>query len=118
MVDENKVRGYALCMIEDPVEPNLIFVGTENGLWISFDNGSTFQQWKNSYPSVSTYDLAIQEREADLMVATFGRSLWVFDDIRPFRKLAANKGMAITDTITVFTAARRLSGRVQTGYRL
>ena len=34
-----KCRGYALCMIEDPVEPNLIFVGTENGLWISFDNG-------------------------------------------------------------------------------
>jgi len=71
MVDETKVRGYALCMIEDPVEPNLIFVGTENGLWISFDNGSTYQQWKNSYPSVSTYDMAIQEREADLVVATF-----------------------------------------------
>jgi photosystem II stability/assembly factor-like uncharacterized protein len=118
MVDENKVRGYALCMIEDPVEPNLIFVGTENGLWISFDNGSTFQQWKNSYPSVSTYDLAIQEREGDLIVATFGRSLWVFDDIRPFRKLAANKGAAITDTITVFNApdAYQAEYRPATGY--
>jgi len=51
MVDETKVRGYALCMIQDPVEANLIFVGTENGLWVSFDNGSTFQQWKNGYPS-------------------------------------------------------------------
>jgi photosystem II stability/assembly factor-like uncharacterized protein len=118
MVDENKVRGYALCMIEDPVEPNLIFVGTENGLWVSFDNGSTFQQWKNSYPSVSTYDLAIQEREADLIVATFGRSLWVFDDIRPFRKVAANKGSAITDTITVFPApdAWQAQFRPATGY--
>jgi hypothetical protein len=38
-VDENKVKGYALCMIQDPVEPNLIFVGTEHGLWISLDNG-------------------------------------------------------------------------------
>jgi len=102
MVDENKVRGYALCMIEDPVEPNLVFVGTENGLWISFDDGSTFQQWKNGYPSVSTYDMAIQEREADLVVATFGRSLWIFDDIRPFRKIAAGKGAAITNPITVF----------------
>jgi photosystem II stability/assembly factor-like uncharacterized protein len=118
MVDENKVRGYALCMIEDPVEPNLIFVGTENGLWISFDNGSTFQQWKNSYPSVSTYDMAIQEREADLVVATFGRSLWLFDDIRPFRKIAADKGLALTNTITVFPApeAYQAQFRPATGY--
>ena len=42
LVDENKVKGYALCMIQDPVEPNLIFVGTEQGLWVSFDNGNTF----------------------------------------------------------------------------
>lgn len=118
MVDENKVRGYALCMIEDPVEPNLIFVGTENGLWISFDNGGTFQQWKNGYPSVSTYDMAIPEREADLVVATFGRSLWVFDDIRPFRKLASNKGGALTKTLTVFPAgdAYQAQYRAATGY--
>jgi photosystem II stability/assembly factor-like uncharacterized protein len=118
MVDENKVRGYALCMIEDPVEPNLIFVGTENGLWISFDNGSTFQQWKNSYPSVSTYDMAIQEREADLVVATFGRALWVFDDIRPFRRVAANKGTAITNTVTAFPTpgAYQAQFRPATGY--
>ncbi len=118
MVDENKVRGYALCMIQDPAEPNLIFAGTENGLWISFDDGSTFQQWKNSYPSVSTYDLAIQDREADLIVATFGRSLWVFDDIRPLRKIAATKGAAITNTVTAFPApvAYQAQYRPATGY--
>jgi photosystem II stability/assembly factor-like uncharacterized protein len=118
MVDENKVRGYALCMIQDPVEPNLIFVGTENGLWMSFDDGSTFQQWKNGYPSVSTYDMAIQEREGDLVVATFGRSLWLFDDIRPFRKLAGGKGAAITNAITVFPApdAYQAQFRPATGY--
>ena len=104
MVDENKVKGYALCMIQDPAEPNLIFVGTENGLWVSFDNGVTYEQWKNGYPSVSTYDLAIQEREADLAIASFGRALWVLDDIRPLRKIAANKGMAITNTITAFAS--------------
>ena len=42
MVDEKKVNGYALCMIQDPTEPNLIFVGTEHGLWISFNNGYFF----------------------------------------------------------------------------
>ncbi len=94
LVDDKKVKGYALCVIQDPVQPNLIFVGTENGLWISLDNGDKFQQWKNGYPSVSTYDLAIQEREADLVIATFGRSLYVLDDIRPLRKLAADKGIS------------------------
>ena len=104
MIDENKVKGYALCMIQDPTEPNLIFAGTEQGLWVSFDNGSNFQQWKNGYPSVSTYDLAIQEREADLCIATFGRAMYVLDDIRPLRKAAAGNGVAFTKPLTVFDA--------------
>ncbi len=90
MVDDTKVKGYALCVLQDPVQPNLIFVGTEQGLWVSFDNGNKFQQFKNNYPSVSTYDLAIQEREADLVIATFGRALYILDDIRPLRAAASN----------------------------
>jgi photosystem II stability/assembly factor-like uncharacterized protein len=101
LADEKKVIGYALCVLQDPTEPNLIFAGTEQGLWVSMDNGATFQQWKNGYPSVSTYDLTIQEREADLVIATFGRALWVLDDIRPLRKLAATKGIA-NKTFTAF----------------
>jgi hypothetical protein len=118
MIDENKVKGYALCMIQDPVEPNLIFVGTEHGLWISFDNGSTFQQWKNDYPSVSTYDLAIQEREADLVVGTFGRAIYIFDDIRGLRKAAANTGNSFTKKLTLFQApaAYMANYRAQSGY--
>jgi len=102
MVSESKVKGYALCMIQDPVEPNLIFAGTEQGLWVSFDNGAAFEQWKNGYPSVSTYDFAIQEREADLCIATFGRALYVMDDIRPLRKFAAGGGKTATKKLTVF----------------
>jgi photosystem II stability/assembly factor-like uncharacterized protein len=118
LIDENKVKGYALCVIQDPTEPNLIFAGTEHGLWISLDNGVSFEQFKNSYPSVSTYDLAIQEREADLVIATFGRALWVLDDIRPLRKAAANKGMKFTNPITVFKApdAYQAQYRAATGY--
>ena len=104
MVNESKVTGYALCMIQDPTEPNLIFAGTEQGLWVSFDNGYTYQQWKNGYPSVSTFDLAIQEREADLVIATFGRALWVLDDITPLRKAAASNGKPYSSNITVFKA--------------
>ena len=104
IIDEKKVTGYALTILQDPTEPNLIFVGTEQGLWISLDNAATFQQFKNGYPSVSTYDFAIQEREADLVVATFGRALWIFDDIRPLRKLAANKGQLFAKKLTAFDA--------------
>ena len=103
-LDGENIKGYALCVLQDPVEPNLIFAGTEQGLWVSFDNGKYFQQWKNDYPSVSTYDLAIQEREADLVIATFGRSLYVLDDIRALRKVAAS-GALPSKGITAFEAS-------------
>ncbi len=98
------LKGYALCMLQDPVQPNLVFVGTEHGLWVSYDNAKTFAQWTNGYPSVSTYDLTIQEREADLVIATFGRALWVLDDIRPLRAFAAANGALPTKKVTVFDA--------------
>ena len=113
LVDEKKVIGYALTVLQDPVEPNLIFVGTEQGLWISFDNGVQFQQFKNGYPSVSTYDLAIQEREADLVIATFGRALWILDDIRPLRKLAANKGVLGAKKITAFESPQAYEANIK-----
>ncbi len=112
------VKGYALCMIQDPAEPNLIFVGTEHGLWVSLDNAKTFQQWKNGYPSVSTYDLTIQEREADLVIATFGRAVWVLDDIRPLRAAAKANGAAQTTKLKVIEAptAYQASFRNAPGY--
>ena len=112
LIDEKKAVGYALCVLQDPTEPNLIFAGTEHGLWVSFDNGVSFQQWKNGYPSVSTYDLTIQEREADLVIATFGRALWVLDDIRPLRKIAANKG-EITKPLTAFDAPTAVQAQIR-----
>lgn len=113
LIDEKKVTGYALCVLQDPTEPNLIFVGTEQGLWISLDNGANFQQFKNGYPSVSTYDLAIQEREADLVIATFGRALYVMDDIRPLRKLAANKGQLFKNKLTSFDAPQAYQAKIK-----
>ncbi len=104
LLDGNNIKGYALCILQDPAEPNLIFAGTEHGLWVSFDNGSSFEQFKNDYPSVATYDLAIQEREADLAIATFGRSLYILDDIRPLRKIAALRGQQPAKQLTAFEA--------------
>lgn len=118
VLHEKNVRGYVLCVLQDPVEPNLIFAGTEHGLWVSFDNGASFKQWKNEYPSVSTYDLAIQEREADLCIATFGRALYVLDDIRPLRKAAAAKGVLPDRPVVVFDAptAYQYNTRNVSGY--
>ncbi len=105
MLQNKNIQGYALCVLPDPVEPNLIFAGTEHGVWVSMDNGNSFTHWKtDEFPAVSTFDMVQQEREADLVIATFGRALWVVDDIRPLRKFAANNGKVFTKAITVFQA--------------
>jgi photosystem II stability/assembly factor-like uncharacterized protein len=82
------VKGYALSFIQDPVEPNLQFLGTENGLWVSGDDGGNWQQVRNGFPSVSTMDLKIQRRESALVIGTFGRAIWVLDDLKSLRELA------------------------------
>jgi hypothetical protein len=91
MADKSKVKGYALSVIQDPVEPNLVFLGTENGLWISIDEGSSWTQFKNGFPSVSTMDMIIQERESALVIGTFGRAIWVLDDLKSLREIANNR---------------------------
>lgn len=83
------IDGYTLSFVQDPVEPNLMFLGTELGLYVSIDRGEKWTKWTNGYPTVSTYDMVIHPREHDLVIGTFGRSFWVLDDIRPLRELAA-----------------------------
>jgi len=91
IVDSGDVESYTLSIVEDPVEKNLMFLGTDDGLYISFDAGNKWTKWKNGFPTVSVKDLVIHEREHDLIIGTFGRAAWVLDDIRPLRALAKNK---------------------------
>ncbi len=88
LVSDN-LWGYALVIEQDPVDPNLLFLGTEFGLWISTDAGSGWLRFEHGVPTVSVMDLAIQETEHDLVIGTHGRGLFVLDDIRPLRGLAA-----------------------------
>ena len=104
LVDDKKVVGYALAFQQDVVESKLMFVGTEQGLWVSVDEGANFTQWKAGFPPVSTMDLSIQEREGDLVIATFGRAIYVLDNIRPLRQLAAN-GRLLEGKIAAFANA-------------
>lgn len=90
IVDGNDVASYALSILEDPNNPNLMFLGTDDGLYLSMDAGNKWQKWNKDFPTVSTKDLAIHPREQDLVIGTFGRAAWVLDDIRPLRALAGN----------------------------
>lgn len=88
VIDDNDVWGYVLCFVQDPREPNLMFAGTEYGLYVSFDAAASWNKWTVDYPTVSTYDMAIHARENDLVIGTFGRSIWIIDDIIPLREMA------------------------------
>lgn len=85
---EAGVRGYAHVIAEDTVDPSLLFVGTEFGLWISIDSGGHWAQYKGSnFPDVAVRDIVIQPRESDLVLATHGRGIWIIDDISSLRSL-------------------------------
>jgi len=88
LVDEEDMPGYTLSVVQDSEVPGLIFLGTEYGLYISMDYGKSWQQWTQGYPAVSTMDLALQPDEHDLVIGTFGRAAYIFDDIRYLRHLA------------------------------
>lgn len=102
IVDGNDVQSYTLSIIQDIENPNLLFLGTDDGLYITFDNATTWQKWTEGYPTVSTKDLVIHPREHDLVLGTFGRAVWVMDDIRPLRALASDKTILNKD-VKLFT---------------
>ncbi len=71
---------------EDPKNRNLLYVGTEFGLFISLTAGKQWQKFMNNYPTVRTDDILVHPRDNDLIVATHGRSVWIADDITPLQQ--------------------------------
>ncbi len=80
-------RGSTYCVAEDAVNKNLLFTGTEFGVFFSIDGGMKWVQLKGGLPTIAVRDLAIQERENDLVLATFGRGFYILDDYTPLRHL-------------------------------
>ena len=72
---------------EDPVNPNLLFAGTEFGLFTSFDRGVTWHRLKNGLPTVPVFDIQIHPREHDLILATHGRAFWIMDNISALEEM-------------------------------
>ncbi|MBQ4804196.1 hypothetical protein J8L88_15135 [Aquimarina sp. MMG015] len=101
IVDNGDVQSYVLSIVEDPIEKNLLFLGTDDGLYISLNAGRKWTKWTSGFPTVSVKDLVIQPREHDLVIGTFGRAAWVLDDIRPLRALAKNKNI-LTQKLQLF----------------
>jgi photosystem II stability/assembly factor-like uncharacterized protein len=81
--------GYALAIDQDPVDRDLLFLGTEFGLYVSLDGGSHWLPWRHGIPTVSAMDLIVHPRAYDLVVATHGRSIFIVDDITPLRQISA-----------------------------
>jgi photosystem II stability/assembly factor-like uncharacterized protein len=78
-------RGSLYAIAEDGVDPNLLFVGTEFGLFFTQDGGGRWVQMKGGLPTIAIRDIAVQRIENDLVVATFGRGFYVLDDYTPLR---------------------------------
>jgi len=81
------ITGYALSIVQDHIEPALLFLGTEFGLFVSTDGGGQWLKFTAGVPTVSVMDLAIQRRENDLVLGTHGRSVYVLDDYSALRGL-------------------------------
>ncbi|MBK9087939.1 MAG: hypothetical protein IPL90_02345 [Holophagales bacterium] len=81
------VKGYALAIVQDPVKKDLLFLGTETGLYASLDGGKGWLHLSKTIPTASVMDLVIHPTEGDLVIATHGRAIWILDDLTPFREM-------------------------------
>jgi photosystem II stability/assembly factor-like uncharacterized protein len=108
--DAKGVRGYVHVIKEDTVDPQLLFLGTEFGLWISTDRGAHWAQFKGGHiPAVAVRDIAIQPRDNDLVLATHGRGIWIVDDITPLRHLTSE----LAAQEAAFVSARPAQQRIE-----
>ena len=97
----DNLSGYALSILQDHVAPDLLFLGTEFGLFASTNGGGDWVKFTAGVPTVSVMDMAIQQRENDLVLGTHGRSIYVIDDysaLRGLTKKAFDTRLAILDT--------------------
>jgi photosystem II stability/assembly factor-like uncharacterized protein len=80
---------YAHVVKEDPVRRGLLYLGTENGIYVSFDDGENWQSLQTNMPHAPVYWITVQEHFNDLVIATYGRGFWILDDITPLQQLTA-----------------------------
>lgn len=109
---EQGVKGYAHVIREDSVNPRLLFLGTELGLWLSLDGGARWAQFKGGdFPSVAVREVQVHPRDGDLIVATHGRGIWIIDDLTPLRALTPDTLSKPTALLPSRPVQQRLQGQ-------
>jgi photosystem II stability/assembly factor-like uncharacterized protein len=98
-------RGQVMAIAEDPVDRNLLFAGTEFGVFFTPNGGGKWVQLKGDMPTIAVHDAVIQAREGDLALATFGRGFYILDDISPLRGISLDK---LATTALLFAPRRTL----------
>jgi hypothetical protein len=93
-----------LSVVQDTREPKLVFLGTEHGLYVSFDKGAQWMHWTYDYPNVATQDLKIHPRASDLIIGTSGRANYVLDNIEPLRKYARDGANQFEKALFAFSS--------------
>lgn len=83
----SSMLSYTKVIAEDPVRPGLLYVGTENALYVSFDAGDNWQPLQNNLPAAPVSGIVIQEHFNDLVLSTYGRGFWILDDLSPLQQL-------------------------------
>ena len=78
---------YTKVIVEDPRRPGLLYVGTENALYVSFNDGDDWQPLQNNLPHAPVSGMVVQEHFGDLVVGTYGRGFWILDDLTPLQQL-------------------------------
>jgi photosystem II stability/assembly factor-like uncharacterized protein len=112
------LRGYAHCLAQDPVQKNLLFMGTEFGLWVSLDGGARWFRWKHGVPPAPVFALEVHPRDHDLVIATHGRALYILDDIRPLRTLSADTMQEPLHLFDTAPAQQHWNRSITSGYSL
>lgn len=87
------LEGFVRTLVEDPEAPDLLFLGTEFGLYVSANGGGAWQPWTHGLPTVQVSDMLIHPRDHDLVVATHGRGIFILDDLTPLRALARDPSL-------------------------
>ncbi len=90
----NEIEGFIHVVEQDPVYPELLYLGTEFGMYISFDGGDSWNLWTHGVPRVPVRALIVHPRDHDLVIGTHGRAAYILDDVGPLRALAANPALA------------------------
>ena len=102
IVNADKVKGHVWSIVQDPVVKDLLFCGTDFGLYVSYNGGNDWSLWTEGVPCTPISDLKIHPSEGDLIVGTFGRAVFVIDDIEPLREISRKRLKLENENFMVF----------------